>query len=121
MFSEIFEYATPFYVQGDPAAVLRKKLKPVQTKHRARLTHRGEVAELMRGIASYPRPRVRNAMLLSAYTFVRQSVICRAEWSEIDFGSRQWRVPAEKMKMRQELTGLWQSRSSRCWRTRGRE
>ena len=71
MFSEIFEYATPFYVQGDPAAVLRKKLKPVQTNHRARLTHRGEVAELMRGIASYPRPRVRNAMLLSAYTFVR--------------------------------------------------
>lgn len=104
MFSEIFEYATPFYVQGDPAAVLRKKLKPVQTRHRARLTRSNEVAELMRGIANYPRPRVRNAMLLSAYTFVRQQVICGAEWSEIDFGSRQWRVPAAKMKMRQELT-----------------
>lgn len=104
MFSEIFEYATPFYVQGDPAAVLRKKLKPVQTRHRARLTRSNEVAELMRGIANYPRPRVRNAMLLSAYTFVRQQVICGAEWGEIDFNNCQWRVPAARMKMRQELT-----------------
>lgn len=33
--------------------------------------------------------------------FVRPGELRKAEWSEIDFGSAEWRIPAERMKMRE--------------------
>ena len=33
-------------------------------------------------------------------TFVRTSELCGAKWSEIDFEKKEWRIPAERMKMR---------------------
>ena len=39
-------------------------------------------------------------MMFQAYTFVRPGELRRAEWSEIDADKEEWRIPAEKMKMR---------------------
>jgi integrase len=44
----------------------------------------------------------RIALRLSPYVFVRPGELRRAEWSEIDLEGAVWRIPAEKMKGRQE-------------------
>lgn len=100
LYSQIFRYAMPFYVQGDPAAALSGKLVPIKTKHFARVTDPRYVGILMADIEKYPRHRVRNALLMSAYTFCRPGEIRRAEWSEIDLDRSVWKIPPEKMKMR---------------------
>lgn len=100
LYSQIFRYAMPFYVQGDPAAALSGKLVPIKTKHFARVTDPRDVGILMADIGKYPRHRVRNALLMSAYTFCRPGEIRRAEWSEIDLDRSVWKIPPEKMKMR---------------------
>ncbi len=41
------------------------------------------------------------ALLFSALTFCRPGEVRRAEWAEIDWENKLWRIPAEKMKMRQ--------------------
>ena len=43
---------------------------------------------------------VRSALWFSAYTFARPGKIRKAEWTEIDLEAAEWRIPAEKMKMR---------------------
>ena len=45
---------------------------------------------------------MKNALLFSAYVFCRPGEIRHAEWAEIDFENKEWRIPAEKMKMRKE-------------------
>jgi integrase len=39
-------------------------------------------------------------MKLLALTFVRTSELIEARWSEIDFDAAEWRIPAERMKMK---------------------
>jgi integrase len=46
-------------------------------------------------------PVVRAALWFSAYTFQRPGEIRKAEWTEIDLDAAEWRIPAEKMKMRE--------------------
>ena len=45
---------------------------------------------------------MRMALKWSALTFCRPGEVRKAEWSEIDFEKRVWKIPAEKMKMRKE-------------------
>lgn len=42
----------------------------------------------------------RIAMLLIMLTFVRAGELRKAEWVDFDFEAREWRIPAEKMKMK---------------------
>ena len=100
VFSQVFKYAMPFYVQGDPTVILAGKLVPVHTTHFAKVTDAREISNLMREISIYPRPRMRNALLFSAYTFCRPGEIRFSEWGEFDLKRAVWRIPAEKMKMR---------------------
>lgn len=99
VFSQIYRYAMPFYVQGDPTANLTEKLIPLREKHFAKVTDHRDITNLMQEIERYPRPRVRNALLFSAYTFCRPGEVRRAEWNEFDLDRCTWRIPAEKMKM----------------------
>lgn len=43
---------------------------------------------------------VRAALRLAPYVFVRPGELRKAEWAEIDLDRAEWRIPAEKMKMR---------------------
>jgi integrase len=44
----------------------------------------------------------RCALQLAPLVFVRPTELRHAEWVEFDLGKAQWRIPAEKMKMRQK-------------------
>jgi integrase len=60
-----------------------------------------ELPELLRKIEAYEGSQLtRLAMKLLALTFVRTSELIEAKWSEIDFERAEWRIPAERMKMK---------------------
>jgi integrase len=40
------------------------------------------------------------ALRLASLTFVRPGELRKAEWSEFDLEAAEWRIPAERMKMR---------------------
>lgn len=60
-----------------------------------------ELPKLLRALeASKSQPLTRLAVKLMALTFVRTTELIEAEWSEIDWVEQQWRIPAERMKMK---------------------
>jgi integrase len=60
-----------------------------------------EIPRLMRDIDEYSGDLVtRLALRFMALTFVRTKEMIQAEWPEIDVDAAEWRVPAERMKMR---------------------
>ena len=105
--SQILRYAIDTEIPGvevDWAAQLRgRQYSNPEPKHRAALTTPKEVGSLMRAIDSYRDTSHLTAMALrfSALTFARPGEIRRAEWSEIDWEKKLWRIPAGKMKMKQ--------------------
>ena len=85
---------------NDPTVALKNALAPRQRKHMAALTKPSDIAMLIKNINDYPRVLVRCALKFSALTFCRPGEIRHAEWKEIDFENCEWRIPAEKMKMK---------------------
>ncbi|MGF6570913.1 integrase [Paraburkholderia sp. GAS333] len=60
-----------------------------------------EIPQLTRDIASYQGDVVtRLALRFMALTFVRTTEMIQAEWIEFDEKATEWRIPAERMKMR---------------------
>lgn len=60
-----------------------------------------EMPELLRKIEAYQgNAYTRLAMKLMALTFVRTSELIGARWAEINLATAEWRIPAERMKMR---------------------
>lgn len=98
----IFRYAVATgRAERDPAADLKGALTPNKTKHHACLTAPREVAALLRAIDGFQGSfTVRCALQLAPLVFVRPGELRHAEWSEIDFDAKEWRLPAHKMKMR---------------------
>ena len=86
--------------ENDPTVALKNALATRQHKHMAALTKPSDIAVLMRNINAYPRVLVRCALKFSALTFCRPGEIRHIEWNEIDFENSEWRIPAEKMKMK---------------------
>jgi integrase len=81
----------------DAETVLKKG---AGVKHMARVKP-VEIPQLMKDIAAYPGDRVTQlALRFMALTFVRTTEMINAEWTEIDKKAREWRIPAERMKMR---------------------
>ncbi|SCZ84792.1 tyrosine-type recombinase/integrase [Nitrosomonas mobilis] len=100
---QIFRYAVGHgLAERNPAADIKPAdvLKPSQKTNYARLDHK-DLPELLRRIDQYDgHPLTRFALKLIALTFVRTAELIGARWEEIDIESRQWRIPAERMKMR---------------------
>ncbi len=125
---QIFRYAVATgRCERDPSADLKGALQTPQTVHYAAITEPADVGKLLTMIDGYSgTATVRNALLLAPLVFVRPGELRYMEWSEVDFEERQWRLPAEKMKMKQahivplsnqaieilqdqhELSGRWQ-------------
>ncbi len=56
----------------------------------------------MRAIDGYTgRPETLHALRIAPHVFLRPGELRQAKWSEIDFAEKVWRVPAERMKMKQ--------------------
>lgn len=103
---QVFRYAIATHrASRDPTADLRGALTPAKTTHRAAVTDPDKVGELLRAIEGYTGSFVvRCALKLAPLAFSRPGELRQAEWAEIDLDSARWRIPAGKMKMREEHT-----------------
>ncbi|MDL2307811.1 integrase arm-type DNA-binding domain-containing protein [Desulfovibrio sp. OttesenSCG-928-C06] len=101
--SQIFRYAViTGRAKHNIAADLRGALRPRKVTHRAAVTEPSKVGQLLRDIDNYDGyfPIV-CALRLAPLVFTRPTELRAAEWSEIDFKAQEWRIPAERMKMKQ--------------------
>jgi integrase len=82
---------------------LQGALASVQSKNHAAIVDPKAVGELLRALDGYRgQPGVCYALKLAPLLFVRPGELRAAEWSEFDLEATEpvWRIPAEKMKMR---------------------
>ena len=101
---QVFRYAIATgRADRDPAADLRGALPPVKPKHHASIADPKAIGEMLRAIDGYQGSLVTKcALWLAPLVFVRPGELRRAEWAEIDLETAEWRIPAEKMKLRQQ-------------------
>lgn len=98
--SSVMRYAKALgLIETDPATGLTEALKPRKIKHMARIPE-SELPQLLKDIDAYSGDILtRIGLQLITLTFVRTIELRHMEWSEIDLEKREWRIPAEKMKM----------------------
>jgi integrase len=102
--SQILRYAIATgRAKRDPAADLRGALTPAKGTHLAAITEPKAVGQLIRAIRGYVgTPVVCGALRLAPLVFVRPGELRRAEWPEFDLDAASWRIPAARMKMREQ-------------------
>ncbi|QXP90115.1 tyrosine-type recombinase/integrase [Methylococcus capsulatus] len=101
---QVFRYAIATgRAERDPAADLKGALQPVKSEHFAAITDPKAIGELLRAIEGYTGhfPTL-CALKLSPLVMLRPGEVRQAEWTEIDLEAAEWRIPASKMKMRDE-------------------
>jgi len=99
----IFRYAIATgRAERDTAADLRGALSPAKPTNLASIKEPKVVGALLRDIDAYSGNLiVRAALRMAPYVFVRPGELRRAEWSEFNFETREWRIPSSRMKMRE--------------------
>ena len=99
----IFRYAIATgRAERDPAAALQGALPPAKSDSFASITKPAEVGALLRAIDGYEgNVIVAHALKLAPLVFVRPGELRAAQWQEFDFEAAEWRIPAERMKMKQ--------------------
>ncbi|MBX5461807.1 MAG: integrase arm-type DNA-binding domain-containing protein [Steroidobacteraceae bacterium] len=99
----IFRYAIATgRAERDPAADLRGALAPIAARNHAAITEPAKVGALLRVIDGYVgQPATMYALRLAPLVFVRPGELRAAEWREFDLEAAEWRIPAERMKMRE--------------------
>ena len=86
----------------NPAADLSGALKTHKVTHRPALS-RADLPEFLKKLDAYEgQPLTRLALRLALLTFVRSKELRGATWDEFDLERAEWRIPAERMKMRAE-------------------
>ena len=100
--SAIFRYAvSTLRADTDPAAALKGAIHRPKTKH-ARPLSRDEIVKFTNTLESYGGHRTTViALRLMLLTFVRTQELRTAPWAEIDFDRAEWRIDAQRMKMRE--------------------
>jgi len=90
--------------EWNAAANLDGALRPQKTKHYAALEEKDLPLFLKALERNEARifERTRRAVWFSLYTFQRPGEIRQAQWSEIDWDAKEWRISADKMKMRRD-------------------
>jgi integrase len=84
----------------NPAADMRGVLKTRRVVHRAALQE-NELPEFLQRLQSSNEHIITKAALLfTIHTAARTGEVRFAIWKEIDIPSREWRIPAERMKMK---------------------
>jgi integrase len=101
---QVFRYAVATgRADRDIAADLRGALAPVVTENRAAITDPRRIGQLLRAIDGYQgQPTVMAALKLAPLLFVRPGELRGAEWTELDLEGAEWRIGAERNKMREE-------------------
>lgn len=87
---------------GDPAAALKGAVARPKTKH-AKALSQDELRLFLKGVETYGGYRgTVIALKLMLLTFVRTVELRQAEWSEFDLQQGEWRIPAHRMKMKEQ-------------------
>jgi integrase len=99
---QVFRYAIATgRAERDPSADLRGALSPVKHGRMATIIEPKKIGELLRAIDGYEgTPVAKSALKLAPLVFVRPGELRHAEWNEIDLDKAEWRIPGEKMKMK---------------------
>jgi len=102
--AQVYRYAIAHgLAKSNPAADLSDALHPIASKNRAAITDPSEVGGLLRAIETFHGQfATASALKLAPLVFVRPGELRKAEWSEFDLDAAEWRIPGEKMKMREE-------------------
>jgi integrase len=104
--NSVFEYANHDEITDrNPCGGLQQVLAPVQERHHASITDPKRVGELLRAIAGFNGTLpVASALRLAPLVFVRPGELRKAVWSEFELDGDEplWRIPAERMKMREQ-------------------
>lgn len=100
---QIFRYAMATgRAERNIAADLRDALSPVRSTNFASITEPKVIGALLRDIDAYfGNLIVRAALRMAPYVFVRPGELRRAEWSEFNLESAEWRIPASRIKMKE--------------------
>jgi integrase len=100
--SAIFRYAVAtLRADADPAAALKGAIHRPKVEHHKPLS-REQVGDFVKAVESDGGYRTTViALRLMLLTFVRTVELRAAKWSEFDLDGAQWRIPAERMKMRE--------------------
>ena len=100
--SAIFRYAVAtLRAESDPAAALRGAIHRPKVKHHKPLT-KGQIKDFTAALENYGGYRTTViALRLILLTFVRTGELRKAFWAEFDLDNAEWRIPAERMKMRE--------------------
>lgn len=86
-------------IENDPTPHLQEALKPRKVKNMARLDISEFPAFLHRMDRYHGNILVKTALQLMTLTFVRTAELRMMEWDDINFESKEWRIPPHKMKM----------------------
>lgn len=100
---QIFRYAIATgKTDSDITRDLKGALKQRKSKSHAYLAEK-ELPEFLEKLDSYDGELLTQlALKLLLLTFVRTSELRGATWNEIDLELKEWRIPAERMKMREQ-------------------
>jgi len=100
---QVYRYAiTTGRANHNPVTDLRGALKTPVRKHHAHLTA-DQLPEYLQKLATYDgEPQTKLALKMLLLTFVRTTELRGAEWSEVNFDKAEWRIPTERMKMKDQ-------------------
>lgn len=101
---QVFRYAIATgRAVRNPVPDLQGAFTPTTAKHHAAITDPVQIAALLRACDGYTGNFVTHcALKLSFLVMLRPGEVRQAEWTEIDIERAEWRIPAAKMKMRDE-------------------
>ncbi len=101
---KIFKYAVATgRAERDVTADLKGALPPVKVRHHPSIINPKEVGKLLRAIDNYEgQYTVACALKMAPLVFVRPGELRGAAWDEFDFDNAEWRIPAERMKMKEQ-------------------
>lgn len=99
---QVFRYAVACgYAERNPVSDLRGALPPATARHYPTIADPARIGELLRAMDSYAgEPVTCAALRLLPILFCRPGELRHMEWSELDFETAQWTIPAAKMKGR---------------------
>ena len=106
MCGQIFRYAVATgRAEENPAAHLLGAMAMPATTHRPAITDRREFGEFLRDLraAGGFEPVTRHACYFALLTFARAQEFRFAQWQEIDWHAKAWKVPAKRMKVGKHL------------------
>ena len=90
---------------ASPAAHIQPRtvLPSIDVKHRAAIKDPQQFSVLLKALDGYQGSFiVKSAVRLLALVFVRPGELRCARWEEINFETKEWRIPAERMKMAEQ-------------------